>query len=240
MPTLFISDLHLDGQRPAIVELFSHFLQQQATQADALYILGDLFEAWIGDDDDSELAQHVAQSLSKLNQDAVPVYFIHGNRDFLLGQDYAVACQMQLLNEAVVIDLYGQPTLVMHGDTLCTDDVEYQVFRTQARSAAWQQHMLALSLEQRREQARQLRQQSQQATRLKAEDITDVNQAAVEQAMREQRVQHLIHGHTHRPAQHDFQLDGKAAQRIVLGEWYEQGSVLVCDEHGCRLQGLQV
>ena len=238
MPTLFISDLHLDPQRPAIVDLFDSFLQRQAMQADALYILGDLFEAWIGDDDDSVLAQHVAQSLSKLAQQSVPVYFIHGNRDFLLGETYANACQMQLLAEAEVIDLYGQPTLIMHGDTLCTDDVEYQAFRTQARSTAWQQQMLALPLAQRREQARQLRQQSQVATRVKGEEITDVNQDTVVQIMREHRVRQLIHGHTHRPAQHAFEFDGVVAERIVLGDWYEQGSVLVCDQQGCRLQGL--
>lgn len=236
--TLFISDLHLDQQRPAITELFLNFLREQASRCEALYILGDLFEAWVGDDDDSELAATVASGLRQLAENSVAVHFIHGNRDFLLGERYAGFCQMNLLPESAVIDLYGQPTLIMHGDTLCSDDVEYQQFRVKARSPEWQQQMLALPLPQRRQLAQQMRAESQHAMAQKAEDIMDVNPQTVTQAMVGWQVQRLIHGHTHRPAIHPLTIDGQTAQRIVLGDWYDHGSVLSVTAQGCQLQGL--
>lgn len=237
-PTLFISDLHLDPRRPAITTLFQRFLTERASAAGALYILGDLFEAWIGDDDDSALAADIASALSALSRRGVPVYFVHGNRDFLLGERYAAACGMTLLAETTVIDLYGTPTLLMHGDTLCTDDVAYQAFRTQVRSPLWQAAMLSKPLAERRALAAQLRSESAQATQQKGEYIMDANADTVRHVLRAHGVQRLIHGHTHRPAVHHFDLDGAPAERIVLGDWYEQGSVLCCDTDGLCLETL--
>ncbi|MEZ5594631.1 MAG: UDP-2,3-diacylglucosamine diphosphatase [Gammaproteobacteria bacterium] len=237
MTTLFISDLHLDANRPEITRLFLDFLVQRANQAEALYILGDLFEAWLGDDDNSDLNECVARGLRQLG-DTTAVYFIHGNRDFLLGTAYAEQAHMQLLPEAKIIDLYGQRTLIMHGDTLCTDDIEYQAFRTKVRNPTWQQQILALPLPQRRQLASQLRETSQAATRLKAEEITDVNQQAVLEALQDYQVDLLIHGHTHRPAVHNLDHENRTARRIVLGDWYEQGSVLVCTADGQQLESL--
>jgi UDP-2,3-diacylglucosamine hydrolase len=237
--TLFISDLHLDSARPAITDLLLNFLEQPARQAEALYILGDLFEAWIGDDDAAEPGQTVAAALRALTDSGVPAYFLHGNRDFLLGARFAAASGIQLLPESVIIQLAGNPVLLLHGDTLCIDDVEYQAFRAQVRHPAWQAQILALPLAQRRALAGQLRETSRQAAQQKAADITDVNPVEVERVMRAQGVQHLIHGHTHRPAIHEWLLDGQPARRAVLGDWQEQqGSVLCCDADGWRLEPL--
>ena len=226
MSTLFISDLHLDPSRPQIVELFERFLAGAARDAEALYILGDLFESWIGDDDDAPLTRQVAQALRALRDRGVSVRFMHGNRDFLLGADYAERAGMQLLADPEIIDLGGQRTLLMHGDTLCIDDIEYQKFRTLVRNAEWQRQFLAKPLAERRAFAAQARGESRKQTAMKAAEIMDVNQIAVETAMREHGVRRLIHGHTHRPATHRFNLDGTSAERIVLGDWYEQSSVL--------------
>jgi UDP-2,3-diacylglucosamine hydrolase len=238
MVTLFISDLHLEPARPAVTALFLGFLKQRARRAEALYILGDLFEAWIGDDDDAELGRVVADALRALSDSGVPLFFIHGNRDFLLGPRFAAASGIQLLPETVVIELTGEPILLMHGDTLCTDDVGYQDFRARVRDPAWQAHTLALPLPQRRALASQLRETSQQATQQKATEITDVNPAAVDAALRAHGVRHLIHGHTHRPAMHRWMLDGRPARRTVLGDWHLQGSVLCHDITGWRLENL--
>lgn len=236
---LFISDLHLDPARPAITGRLLEFLEQPAQQAEALYILGDLFEAWIGDDDDSEPGRSVAAALRRLTDSGVPTYFLHGNRDFLLGERFAAASGIRLLPESVVIELAGESVLLLHGDTLCTDDVEYQAFRTQVRNPAWQAQILALPLTQRRVLAGQLRDTSRQATQQKAVDITDVNLAEVDRVMRAHGVQRLIHGHTHRPAVHDGWLDGQPARRAVLGDWQEQqGSVLRCAADGWWLEPL--
>ena len=230
MSTLFISDLHLDETRPQIVKLFLRFLADDACGADALYILGDLFESWIGDDDDATLAARVAAALRTLRDDAgVPIYFMHGNRDFLLGADYARRAGMSLLPDPSIVELAGERTLLMHGDTLCTDDTEYQKFRTLVRNPEWQRQFLAKPLAERRAFAAMARGESSKQTALKQADIMDVNQAAVEAALRAHGVRRLIHGHTHRPATHRFDLDGEAAERIVLGDWYEQGSVLSLD-----------
>ena len=239
MVTLFISDLHLEPTRPAITALFLDFLERRAQQAQALYILGDLFEAWIGDDDDAELGRTVTAALRALTDAGVPAYFLHGNRDFLLGERFAAVSGVQLLPESVVIELAGEPTLLLHGDTLCIDDEEYQAFRAQVRHPAWQAQILALPLAQRRVLAGQLRETSRQAGQQKAADITDVSLAEVERVMRAQGVQRLIHGHTHRPAIHDWRLEGQPARRAVLGDWREQqGSVLRCDASGWRLEPL--
>lgn len=238
MVTLFVSDLHLDPARPAVTALFLNFLEQRARQADALYILGDLFEAWIGDDDDAEPGGTVAAALRRLTDQGVPTYFLHGNRDFLLGERFAAASGIQLLPESAVIELAGERVLLLHGDTLCTDDVEYQTFRAQVRDPAWRARTLALPLAQRRALAGQLRETSRQAIQQKAAAITDVNPTTVDRALRAHGVRRLIHGHTHRPAIHDWTLDGQPARRAVLGDWYDQGSVLVCDAAGWRLEPL--
>lgn len=239
MTTLFISDLHLEPAHPARTALLLDFLRQQAGSADALYLLGDLFETWIGDDDDAELGLTVAAALQTLTASGVPGFFLHGNRDFLLGERFAAATGVQLLPESVVIGLAGERVLLLHGDTLCTDDVDYQAFRTQVRHPVWQAQMLALPLAQRRGLAGRLRETSRQATGQKAAEIMDVNWAEVERVMRLHNVQHLIHGHTHRPALHSWTLDGQPARRAVLGDWQdEQGSVLCCDELGWRLESI--
>jgi len=226
MSTLFISDLHLDAARPHIVELFTRFIAAGARAAEALYILGDLFESWIGDDDDSPLALQVAQSLYALKQSGVPVFFMHGNRDFLLGEAYAKRAGMTLLDDPTVIEFGGQPTLLMHGDTLCTDDAAYQEFRAVVRNPDWQKQFRARSLSERHAFAAQARAESVKHTAGAKPEIMDVNQAAVLAAMRKHGVRTLIHGHTHRPATHRFEFDGQVAERIVLGDWYEQSSVL--------------
>ncbi|MGA7297992.1 MAG: UDP-2,3-diacylglucosamine diphosphatase [Rhodanobacteraceae bacterium] len=238
MTTLFISDLHLDQARPQILELFEQFLAGEARRADALYILGDLFESWIGDDDDSNLAARVASALHELGSHGVPVHFIAGNRDFLLGTDYARRCGMQLLDDGTVIDLHGTPTLLMHGDTLCTDDIEYQAFRAQVREPKWQQQFLAQPLTTRRAYAAQARDASKAHTGSSDIAIMDVTPAAVMQALKQAGVRHMIHGHTHRPAVHEIDVNGQPGQRIVLGDWYEQGSVLRVDEDKRNLQAL--
>ncbi|HXD36777.1 MAG TPA: UDP-2,3-diacylglucosamine diphosphatase [Rhodanobacter sp.] len=239
MTTLFIADLHLDPARPQITELFESYLaSDEVRQADALYILGDLVEAWIGDDDDAELPARIARAIRGVRDAGVPVYFMVGNRDFLLGQDFARRAGFELLDDGTVHTLHGQPTLLMHGDVLCTDDVAYQTVRQQVRTPQWQAQILAMPLEARRAFAAQAREDSRAHTGSTMETIMDVNADAVADAMRQAGVTRLIHGHTHRPAVHRFQLDGQTAERIVLGDWYEHGSVLKVDEHGVTLHGL--
>ena len=227
MSTLFISDLHLDDSRPHITTLFEHYLAGDDVRgADALYILGDLVEAWVGDDDDAELPQRIAHATSAVRDAGVPVYFIAGNRDFLLGETFAERAGFTLLEDGTVHDLYGTPTLLMHGDVLCTDDVAYQAFRQQGRTPQWKAQVLGMPLDARRALAAKARAESRAHTSSTQETIMDVNADAVAQAMRNVGVARLIHGHTHRPAVHHFDLDGQTAERIVLGDWYEQGSVL--------------
>jgi len=236
--TLFISDLHLDEARPHIVELFEHFLANEARRADALYILGDLFEAWIGDDDDAWLPARVASALKTVRDAGVPIYFIAGNRDFLLGEDYARRAGMTILDDGTVVDLHGTQTLLMHGDTLCTDDAAYLAFRKQVRDPAWQRQFLSQPLSARRAFAQKARNISREHTSQTAMAIMDVNQGAVAVALRNAHVTRMIHGHTHRPAIHDFELDNAPARRIVLGDWYEHGSVLRADGNSAELAGL--
>lgn len=238
--TLFISDLHLDPERPVVTQLFLDFLATRATGAEALYILGDLFEAWIGDDDNGAMNQAVCQGLKACTEAGTPVFIMHGNRDFLLGPAFAERCGCTLLDDPIRIELYGTPTLLMHGDMLCTDDTGYMAFREQVRNPQWQQALLSRPLEQRRQMAQEMRASSREQTSGKAESIMDANRDAVDRVMAEHHVQRLIHGHTHRPAIHDLKVAGHPAQRIVLGDWYEQGSVLLCSPAGCELQELQI
>ena len=243
MTTLFISDLHLDAERPQITALFGRFLEDQARGAEALYILGDLFEAWVGDDDPSATGAFVASRLRALSDAGTPVYFIRGNRDFLLGDEFARRAGMAILPDPVVVMLHGNPTLLMHGDLLCTDDVAYQAFRAQTRSPQWQAGFLAQPLAARLAFARQARAASQaHQGGLRAqgtmETITDVSASTVTATLARFGVDTLIHGHTHRPAVHEIAVGGRRCRRIVLGDWYEQGSVLRVDADGARLQRL--
>lgn len=235
MSTLFIADIHLGGEHPEISRRFVEFLERQAPGCEALYILGDLFEVWIGDD--AVQAEHRAalQALRRLTDQGVPVRIMHGNRDFLLGHGFEALSGCQLIDDPQVIDLYGTRTLVMHGDSLCSDDVDYQQLRRQLRDPAWQRQFLAASEAQRLAIAKQYRDASRNRTREKTEAIMDVNPAAVVEAMRAYGVTQLIHGHTHRPALHELEIDGRPARRIVLGDWYSQDSSLRCDASGCRL-----
>jgi UDP-2,3-diacylglucosamine hydrolase len=241
MATLFIADLHLDPSRPQITDLFERYLAgDEVRHADALYILGDLVEAWIGDDDDAELPARIAAVTRAVRDAGVPVYFMVGNRDFLLGQAFAERAGLTLLDDGTVHDIHGHRTLLMHGDVLCTDDVAYQAVREQVRTPEWQAQIQAMPLQARRAFAAKAREDSKAHTGSTMESIMDVNADAVAEAMRKAGVTRLIHGHTHRPAVHDFQLDGAPVQRIVLGDWYEQGSVLRVDASGVELRGLAV
>lgn len=239
MGTLFISDLHLDDSRPEITRLFLDFLKQQTAGAEALYILGDFFEAWVGDDDDSQLGKTVTQSLRELSDSGVPIFFIRGNRDFLVGPDFAGRAGLQILSDPCVLELYGTPALLMHGDLLCSSDSAYQAFRSQVRSDEWQSQFLSQPLAARQAFAARARAASQQhqngLMNDQQENIMDVSQATVEAIMKRYGVNRLIHGHTHRPAIHQFHIDEVPSQRIVLGDWYSQGSVLRVDADGAYL-----
>lgn len=234
MATLFISDLHLDDRRPDATQAFLAFLEREAGDADALFILGDLFEYWLGDDAPTPVGQAVAPALKALSDAGVPIAFTHGNRDFLLGERYAEAAGMRLLGEEHVVELYGAPTLLLHGDTLCTDDVEYQQIRKMLRNPAWQAEFLTKTPQDRVAAAMQAREMSAEHKEGVSMEIMDVNAGAVDDALRRHGVQHMIHGHTHRPAVHDE----PAGQRIVLGDWYDQGSVLTLSSDGYRLDAL--
>ena len=240
MTTLFIADLHLDPERPAITALFGRFIEEEAADADALYILGDLFEAWVGDDDPSDAGAFVADKLHALAASCVPVHFIRGNRDFLLGNDYASRSGMILLDEPLVVDLHGTPTVILHGDLLCTDDLAYQQFRAQTRDPRWQAQFLSQPLEARLAFAAQARAASKArygelVSAGTAEIVGDVAKNAVDALFATSGVGRMIHGHTHRPAIHD---EGNGTTRIVLGDWYEQGSVLRVDPDGVELASL--
>ncbi|MFT3761794.1 MAG: UDP-2,3-diacylglucosamine diphosphatase [Pseudoxanthomonas sp.] len=245
MTTLFVSDLHLDASRPAIIGLFGEFLREEARSADALYILGDLFEAWVGDDDTSEVGAEVAAHLREVANAGVPLFFIRGNRDFLVGTDYALRAGFRILPDPAVVVLYGKPTLLMHGDLLCSDDVAYQQFRAQTRDPAWQAQFLSQPLAARQAfaaKAREVSMARQQemlgGDKTRFETVTDVTPATVEATFVRYGIDTLIHGHTHRPAIHDLEVDGHACRRVVLGDWYEQGSVLRVNADGMRLERL--
>jgi len=235
MSTLFISDLHLQDQRPEVYRWLQAFLAKPARQAEALYILGDLFEYWIGDDALSPLATELAREIAALSDAGLPIFFVHGNRDFLLGPAYAARAGLTLLPEESVVDLYGQPTLLLHGDTLCTDDSEYQAFRRQSREPSWQAAVLARSVEERLQLAREARDASMKHTGSSAMEIMDVNQEAVRDAFHRHGVRRMIHGHTHRPAVHHHDLtDGSSGERIVLADWDVRGSYLEVSAEGAR------
>lgn len=232
---LFISDLHLDKQRPEMVQRFASFIKNRASYVNALYILGDLFEYWIGDDDPAKEMQPAIQAIASLHDKNVPVYFIHGNRDFLISSKFASITKCKILDEHVVIDLFGEPTLIMHGDTLCVDDISYQRFRKKTRNKIIQKSFLFLNLKTRLTIANYLRKQSMKAISEKPEYIMDVSQDAVIAMMQKYNVYNLIHGHTHRPNIHNFTLNSKDAKRIVLGDWYATSSALSCKPEGFKI-----
>jgi UDP-2,3-diacylglucosamine hydrolase len=233
--TYFISDLHLCAERPDISQCLFTFLQEQAVHAEALYVLGDLFEAWIGDDDLSEFNLSIANAFKALADKGVPIYFIHGNRDFLVRDKFAQRAGFTLLPEQCVVNLYGTPTLIMHGDELCTRDVVYQKFRRKARGWWWPSLILSLPLNTRRKIAEKGRKTSKKNHEKLTMDIMDVTPEDVVKAMETHKVTRLIHGHTHRPAVHQLRVNGQDAQRIVLGDWYDQGSILKVDQAQAQL-----
>ncbi len=236
MATLFISDLHLCPSRPGITRHFLEFLAGPAHSADSLYILGDLFEYWAGDDDLGEpFNAKVCAALRALADCGVPLYFMAGNRDFLVGEGFSRSAGLNLLPDPTLVEVNGTTTLLMHGDTLCTDDVAYQAFRAEVRSPEWRQAFLALPLAQRKAQIEALRRESEAQKRIKPVDVMDVNPAAVLQALTFHRCTRLIHGHTHRAARHRLEVGGHTCERWVLPDWYEKGGYLSGDASEWRL-----
>jgi UDP-2,3-diacylglucosamine hydrolase len=232
--SIFVSDLHLAPERPHINEVFFEFVRRTASRAEALYVLGDLFEYWIGDDNlDDPLNAAVAKSLAGLSTQGVAVFLMHGNRDFLIGKAFAARSGANLIVDPTLLALYGMRTLLMHGDTLCTDDVDYQKFRAQARDPKFQADFLAQPIAARKQRIGELRAINEQAKQAKNAEIMDVAPATVEEALRRYGYPRLIHGHTHRPARHVHMVDGHACERWVLNDWYERGGYLRCDERGC-------
>jgi UDP-2,3-diacylglucosamine hydrolase len=236
MTTLFISDLHLDDTRPESSRLFEQFIQEEALQAEALYILGDLFEYWIGDDMQSDISRSVAKALSGLSDAGIPCYFMHGNRDFLLGSEYASQCGLTLLPESVVIDLYGTQTLLLHGDTLCTDDTAYQELRLKVRNKQWQSWFLSQTIDERIALMLQARDGSRNHQSNISIEIMDANQDAVCRTFAQHGVSSMIHGHTHRLAIHEHAEEQGAARRVVLGDWYQSGSLVRAGSDGLSLE----
>ncbi|WP_404339176.1 UDP-2,3-diacylglucosamine diphosphatase [Pseudoalteromonas mariniglutinosa] len=233
----FIADLHLTEHRPDISAAFYQFLKHKiiSDDVDALYILGDFFEVWVGDDYQTSLSIEVAKQLTAVSNSGTKVYFIHGNRDFILREKYAKAASMTLLPEQIVIDLYGTPTVLLHGDEMCSQDLEYQKFRKKSRSWWWPKLMLAMPLWYRRKIARDAREKSKRSQAGKTQEILDVTESAVLATFAKHQVCNMIHGHTHRPNVHHYNLDGKTLTRTVLGDWYQQGSYLHVTPQGQQL-----
>ncbi|AXV64759.1 UDP-2,3-diacylglucosamine diphosphatase [Pseudoalteromonas lipolytica] len=224
----FIADLHLTENRPDITAAFFDFLDDKIINddVDALYILGDFFEVWVGDDYQTTLSERVAAHLRQAAESGTELFFIHGNRDFIMRDGYANSANMTLLPEQVVIDLYGTPTVLLHGDEMCTQDIEYQKFRKKSRGWWWPKLMLAMPLWYRKKIARNAREKSKQSQAGKALEILDVTEEAVLAMFKKHHVANMIHGHTHRPNVHQYTVNGKTLIRTVLGDWYEQGSYL--------------
>lgn len=236
MAQLFVSDLHLEDTRPDITRAFFHLLDSLQGQFDTLYLLGDIFEVWLGDDTPSHCADQLADRLRAMADTGIRVFLLHGNRDFLVGSHYAARCGAQLVEEPVLLRVAGQNALLMHGDVLCTQDTDYQAFRNMVRDPTWQQAFLAKSLDERIAIGRHLRDKSQQSAKEKADYIMDVTQAEVVAVMAQHQVSLLIHGHTHRPATHSVQLNSGAGTRMVLGDWYQQGWYILADDHAAELK----
>ena len=234
MAALFISDLHLCASRPEINGLFLDFLRGPARAAESLYILGDLFEYWAGDDDLGDpFNDSIVSALAECSRAGPALHVMHGNRDFLMDETFAGACNARLIPDPHRVDLFGTGTLLMHGDTLCTDDRDYQQFRARVRAPSWSKGFLALPLAQRKQQIEALRRTSESEKKRKASALMDVNEAAVEAVLREHGYPRLIHGHTHRPARHAHRVDGRNCERWVLADWYRAGSYMRCDANDC-------
>ncbi|MCW8157921.1 UDP-2,3-diacylglucosamine diphosphatase [Stutzerimonas stutzeri] len=229
---LLISDLHLEEERPDITRAFLHFLETRAGQAEALYILGDFFEVWIGDDAMTPFQRSIAQALRSLSGSGTRIYLMHGNRDFMLGKSFCHAAGCTLLADPSVVELNGERVLLMHGDSLCTRDEGYMRLRRLLRNPLSLFILRNLPLSTRRKLARKLRNESRTQTRMKASDIIDVTPELIHRVLAEHGVQTLIHGHTHRPAMHELEVNGQPARRIVLGDWDHQGWALQVDENG--------
>lgn len=236
--TLFISDLHLDRGSPEIARQFLGFLDGEARTADALYILGDLFEVWLGDDDPDPANREIVTALRRLTDGGVRCFVMHGNRDFLIGERFCNETGAWLLDDGTVIDLHGERVLLLHGDVLCTDDVSYQRLRRIVRHPVTRWVFRHMTLGQRRALARKLREGSRMHVGETAPEIMDVNAAAVAETFRRTGVRTMIHGHTHRPAVHELNAGVDGARRIVLGDWYAQGSVLEWSRVGFELRAL--
>ena len=233
--TLFISDLHLDSSRPQHLDALDALIGKHAGKAEALYVLGDLFETWIGDDDDAEFNLRAEAIFRRFSDAGGKLFFMHGNRDFMLGEQFAERCGGALLAEGSVVDLYGRPTLLLHGDSLCTMDEKYQQFRAMVRNQTWQKDMLAKSLQERRMIAQFMRMQSQQGNANKADNIMDVTPEEVIRVLDKAGVRDMIHGHTHRPAVHDLETANGPGKRYVLGDWNETLWYVQADAEGIRL-----
>lgn len=230
MLTYLISDLHLSPEHQDGTALFEQFMHEDARDADALYVLGDLFEAWVGDDDDDDYVVRMINVFRSFSDAGKALFFQRGNRDFLLGERFAQRSKGQLLPDEIVVELAGQPTLLLHGDQLCTDDTAYQQFRNMVRSPAWQQALLSKPLAERKAIAAEMRRKSRESQQNKAEYIMDINQNTLMEMMRKHQVQHCLHGHTHRPAEHVFTLDGQSAVRWVLGDWHDSAIIMRVDD----------
>ena len=234
-PTLLVSDLHLCPTRPEMIAAFERLLGGPALKAEALYILGDLFEYWAGDDDLADpFNARVIAKLSAATALGATIFFMHGNRDFLVDEDFALITGVQILEDPTLIKIGEERTVLAHGDTLCTDDADYQRFRSEVRGTKWKRRFLATPIEERRRQIEAMRQKSEAEKQRKSMAVMDVNAAAVTALFRSCRASRLIHGHTHRPGTHELVVDGRRCERRVLGDWYEHATGLVCDEAGIR------
>ncbi len=240
MSLRFISDLHLDEKRPEICRAFFHYLDNLPADTEALYILGDFFEVWIGDDDDSLFHHSICAKLKDKTSSGLPIFFMHGNRDFLVGKYFELRTGCILIPDPLVIEYQQQTYLLMHGDTLCTEDTAYASFRAYIRNPATQAELLKKTLQERRVIAQQLRETSQTESSNKSADIMDVTQSEVTRVMQNNHVQTLIHGHTHRPAIHTVLIDNKPAERIVLGDWHTQAWELVLEQHSRELKSFPI
>lgn len=236
MVRLFASDLHLEDTRPDITRAFFRLLDTFQERIDELYLLGDIFEVWLGDDTPMQCADLLAKKLSELTESGVDIFLMHGNRDFLIGQDYARRCSAQLIDEPFLLDVAGQSALLMHGDILCTHDTDYLAFRNMVRDPQWQRDFLAKPLAERIAIGRSLRDKSQQSAKEKAEYIMDVTPDEVAATMEKHQVSLLIHGHTHRPATHNVTLQYGTGTRMVLGDWHQQGWYILADDNSVRLE----
>lgn len=234
MTTLFTSDLHLSEDRSDLVELFLKFLRDQAIKSDALYILGDFFEVWIGDDIQTSVTKAVAHALKDLSQKNCNIYFMHGNRDFLIGKKYLKQCGMKFLKDIKIIDLYGTKTILMHGDTLCTQDISYLKFRKKVRNPFAQFMFLRKSLNTRKEIAQKLRERSKMHMKEKPPEIMDATASEIPKILQKYQAELLIHGHTHRPSIELIKMDNHFRKRIVLSDWHDSGHVLICEPNGVQ------